>query len=169
MDIAPPCPSRLPRSGLAYSDPWLPNGLRSCPCPLDPCLQRMELQPPSKQSKARPTWSVACVFRPATVRLLRCTGAVCHTSAGQYWAALLWYTPRSYSMCSRPLGTSSHFLFGFVSHPLHHHHHHHHRVDEKPLEIVSILASLFSHPPSHPLPVVTPRLLPPSPVPLVLV
>lgn len=48
MDIAPPCPSRLPRSGLAHSDPWLPNGLHRCPCLLHPCLQRIELQPPSR-------------------------------------------------------------------------------------------------------------------------
>lgn len=32
MDIAPPRLSRLPRTGLARSDPWLPNGLLRCPC-----------------------------------------------------------------------------------------------------------------------------------------
>lgn len=71
MDIAPPRPSRLPRTGLARSDPWLPSGLLRCPCLPHPCLQRIELQPLGAV-EARPTWSVACVFRSATVRLLLC-------------------------------------------------------------------------------------------------
>lgn len=68
MDIAPPRPPSLPRNGLAFSDPWLPNGLWRVHVSPHPCLQRIELQPlASSRERARLTWAVACVFRSATV------------------------------------------------------------------------------------------------------
>lgn len=50
MDIAPPRPSRLPRTGLARSDPWLPSGLLRCPC-LPPPLPAANRAPASGSSR----------------------------------------------------------------------------------------------------------------------
>ena len=50
MDMAPPRPSRLPRNGLARSDPWLPNGLLRCPC-LPPPLPAANRAPASGSSR----------------------------------------------------------------------------------------------------------------------
>lgn len=85
--------------------------------------------------------------------------AVCHT-----WAALRsseqYRGTHQGPTCSSVVGRSARAAtFCLVLFPILPIHHHHHRVDEKPVEIVSVLASLFSHPPSQPVPVVTPHLL----------
>lgn len=98
MDVAPPRPPRLPRSGLACSDPWLPNGLRGAMSP--PPLSAANRAPASGSSRGET--SLVCgmcipIHCYCTVLVLYAT-----TFAGQFWA-VLWYTPKVLrAACSRP-------------------------------------------------------------------
>jgi hypothetical protein len=132
MDMAPPRPPSLPRSGLAFSDPCLPNGLwrvlsTQYGSP-HPCLQQIELLPlAGSPERARPT--TAAVLCCAVGGLV--LGAWCllyvTPSPGKCWAVTVVHCSlvrtKGLALGRPPLiSTSSHFLCGLVPHSSHHHH-----------------------------------------------
>lgn len=126
-----------------------------------PCLQRIELQPLAAVESERDqpgllhVYSDPLLYACCVVRGCLLYATLGHTFAGQMLGSNGGSAPKNepthvlvlvqhHSAGEQPPSVWICFPF-FPSPPPPHH-----RVDEKPLEIVSILASLFSYPPSHP-------------------